>query len=199
MRILISGFGPFPGFEVNPSQKLVEALAAAPPAGCELDALVLPVVYGEAPRQLLERARATRPDAVVSFGVATGSSEIRLERVAINCDDSSVPDGAGEKPSGRRIVEGGPDGLFTRLPLVGMLRAMDGHVLPAHISNSAGTYLCNHLMYRELLELPQAGVTGPAGFIHIPPASEWNGPPARPFPQILSAGQRLLAALAASA
>lgn len=200
MKVLVSGFGPFPGFDINPSQKLVEALAADPPAGVELDAVVLPVVYGEAPRLLLDRARRVRPAAVVCFGVATGSDEIRLERIAINCDESAVPDGQGERADGRRIVEGGPDGLFTRLPLAAMLRAMEGHVLPVRVSNTAGTYLCNHLMYHALADLPGVGLDVPRGFIHIPPASEWNagGGPTWPFAHILTAAGRLLGALAHS-
>ncbi|HVP37585.1 MAG TPA: pyroglutamyl-peptidase I [Candidatus Saccharimonadales bacterium] len=196
MAILISGFGPFPGFEVNPSQRLVESLLEEPPPGVELDGIILPVVYGEAPRRLVERIAVALPAAVVSFGVATGSDDIRLERIGINWDESRVPDGAGDAPGGRRIEPEGPDGLFATLPLPRLLASLDGHVLPARISNTAGTYLCNHLLYRTLLGLRAAGLAIPAGFVHIPPAGEWNpGPGARPFPMIRSAAARILQAL----
>jgi pyroglutamyl-peptidase len=197
MAILISGFGPFPGFETNPSQKLVESLLAEPPAGVALDGMVLPVRYGEAPRLLLARVGAARPAAVVCFGVATGSDDIRLERVGINWDESSVPDGTGDTPGGRRIEPEGPDGLFSTLPLARLRAALEGGDLPARVSNSAGTYLCNHLMYRVLFALREARPAVPAGFVHIPPAAEWNpGPTARPFAAIRAAAERILVELA---
>ncbi|MBI5836950.1 MAG: pyroglutamyl-peptidase I [Candidatus Eisenbacteria bacterium] len=208
MSILISGFGPFPGFAINPSQKLVESLLAAPPAGVPLAGIILPVKYGEAPRLLLEKVAAVRPSAVVSFGVATGSDDIRLERIGINWDESTVPDGTGDTPGGRRIAPDGPDGFFSTLPLARMLAALEGHELPARISNSAGTYLCNHLMYCTLLALESGSGSGappgaggstaiPAGFVHIPPAREWNpGPTARPFAAIRGAALRVLGELA---
>jgi pyroglutamyl-peptidase len=193
MAILISGFGPFPGFEINPSQRLVESLLAEPPAGVTLDGVVLPVRYGEAPRLLLDQVRAVRPTAVVCFGVATGSDDIRLERIGINWDESSVPDGTGDTPGGRRIEPDGPDGLFATLPLPRLRAALEGGELPVRISNTAGTYLCNHLMYRMLLALREVRPAVPAGFVHIPPAVEWNpGPTARPFAAIRAAASRIL-------
>ena len=186
MRILLSGFGPFGVFTTNPSQKLVESLLESPPEDLELGGIILPVRYNEAPRLLLEKIHKFEPDAVVAFGVAGNSNELRLERVAINWDESSVPDDRGDAPRGRTIVANGPAGIFSTLPLGSLLEGLDGQALPAKISQSAGTFLCNHLMYRTLLGLQASSPPLPFGVVHIPPAAEWNqntGGPVRPFSQ----------------
>jgi pyroglutamyl-peptidase len=198
VRILLSGFEPFGTFSVNPSQKLVESLLESPPPELELGGIILPVRYNEAPRLLLDKIRTFEPDAVVSFGVAGGSDELRLERVAVNWDESSVPDDRGDAPRGRTILAGGPAGIFSTLPLGSLLEGLEGQNLPARISQSAGNYLCNHLMYRTLLGLQASSPPLPYGFVHIPPTAEWNsgaGGAVRPFAHIRQAAERLLVAL----
>ncbi len=196
--MLISAFGPFGSFTTNPSQKLLESLLSDPIQGIQLMGITLPVRYNVAPEILLAEIRLRKPAAVISFGVATGSDDLRLERIAINWDESDVPDQSGDTPRGRKIDPDGPDGLFSSLPLQQMMEALDGQALPYRISNTAGTYLCNHLMYRTLWALRQEGIDIPCGFVHIPPAEEWNkdaGGPTRPFAQIRTAALRIMQAV----
>lgn len=196
--MLISAFGPFGAFKTNPSQKLVESLLAESLAGIPIKGITLPVRYNVAPEILLAEIRLRKPSAVICFGVATGSDDIRLERVAINWDESDVPDQSGDTAMGRKIDPDGPDGIFSTLPLEQMMAALDGQALPYRISNTAGTYLCNHLMYKTLWALHQEGIQIPCGFVHIPPAEEWNkdaGGPTRPFAQIRTAALRIILAV----
>ncbi len=205
MRVLISGFDSFPGFDVNPSRRLVETLALEPLAGGLAAGLsfrllhcILPVRFREAPRLLLEQVRATQPDVVLSFGVAGGATRLRVEKIAINWEQSSVPDVSGELAPGRVIRKDGPDGLFSTLPVAALVAAGAGVGAGAELSYSAGAYLCNHLMY-ELLWAGQGMAHPPrSGFIHIPPAAEWNTGGSRdavPFEDIRSCASAMLRAM----
>jgi len=107
------------------------------------------------------------PDAVISLGLAAGRSQITLERIGINCADGEK-DNTGYKPRGDRIIVDGPDGLFTSLPLNQMLEGPIKNGYPASISNSAGTYVCNQVMYRVLHHLQETKQCIQAGFIHVP-------------------------------
>ncbi|HCO61949.1 MAG TPA: pyroglutamyl-peptidase I [Clostridiales bacterium] len=168
MKILVTGFKPFGGERINPSEEVVRRLPAAL-GGVELVSLILPVERRESVAQAAQAIRTHRPQAVVSIGQAGGRSAVTVERVAINLDDFSIPDQKGEQPRGEPVAAEGPDAYLCRLPVEEMVGAIRARGVPAALSLSAGTYVCNHLMYAvcHLMarELPQA-MGG--GFIHIP-------------------------------
>lgn len=173
MKILVTGFEPFNGATVNPSQEIVHLLKA--PEGVTLIKAILPVEFQNASAQLRQLLQTHRPDTVLSIGQAGGREGISIERVAINIDcvkssngSKLLPDNAGHTPVDAPIHPEGPAAYFSTLPLWEIAEAIQGCNIPAGISNSAGTYVCNHLMYECL---HQAAVHYPemkAGFIHVP-------------------------------
>ena len=192
VRVLVTGFEPFGGDATNPTVDVVEFLqrtAAEAPAAfriplthsgedtggsradIELTAQVLPVEFGAAQEQLTALIRGVRPDVVLSFGLAAGRTEITPERVAINVADARIPDNSGHQPVDVPLVSGGPAAYFSTLPIKALAGAVNGLGIPAAVSNSAGTYVCNAVMYRGLHEVTAGGKVR-AGFIHVPSAAE---------------------------
>jgi pyroglutamyl-peptidase len=167
MKLLLTGFEPFGGLAANPSQLIVEAWRARePPRGVdELICEILPVTFGAASRRLHGLIHAHRPDAVVCVGVARGSEAIRLERVALNLDDSAQSDNASALRQGLLIDAQGPVAYWSTLPLDAMFEALCARGIPATFSNHAGTYVCNHTFYSARYEL---GDDVPCGLIHVP-------------------------------
>jgi pyroglutamyl-peptidase len=166
-RVLVTGFEPFGGAVVNPSELLVRALAAAPPAGIELATAVLPVSYGRADDLLETAVRSARPELVVCFGQADGRSGISVERVALNLDDTERPDSDGVV-SRSEIDPTGPVAYRSTLPVDEIVAALRAEGIPAASSRDAGGYLCNRVFYKLMRLL---GVERPAargGFVHVP-------------------------------
>lgn len=172
--VLLTGFAPFGGAEENPSW---EAVRRAAPVlrerGIEAVTLELPVQFAAAGDQLAAALREHRPRLVIATGLAAGRSAITPERVAINVRDARIPDNAGDQPVDEPVVAGGPVGRFTQLPIKAMTAALREDLgLPAAVSQTAGTYVCNDVFYRlqhELETAPElAGVRG--GFVHVPSA-----------------------------
>lgn len=164
-RILVTGFEPFGRVEGNSSAAVVERLATAPPPKVELGTAVLPVTFhGSWPalRRALH-AQPAPPAAVLLLGQAAGRSRVEVERVAINVADTVTGDNAGAAPQDEPVVAGGAAGIFATIPVRRVLTAMIAAGTPAAISSSAGTYVCNALLYRALAELHV-----PVGFIHLP-------------------------------
>ncbi|WP_053368346.1 pyroglutamyl-peptidase I [Bacillus sp. FJAT-27245] len=166
-KLLLTGFEPFLSFPINPTEKIVSALDGQEVGGYKITGLLLPVDYNSASGRLLEKIREEGPDAVISLGLAAGRSSITPERIAINCRDGAA-DNYGVALEDAPIVEGGPDGYFSTLPIRRMVNALKESGFPAEISNTAGTYLCNNVMYATLHELAETGKEVPAGFVHIP-------------------------------
>ncbi len=195
--ILLTGFEPFDGAASNPSWDLASALHGELIEGHAVQALQLPCVFDAAGGVLQQALRRRRPALVLALGLAAGRDAMTPERVAINVDDARIADNAGAMPLDRAIVAGGPPAYFSTLPVKAMVAAMLAEGLPAAVSNSAGTYVCNHVFYRLMHALRRrAGVRG--GFMHVPLAEgpEAAGRPALPLPAM----QRgLRAALAAAA
>lgn len=163
-RALVTGFEPFGGADVNASQKLVEALAAEPPAGFELATAVLPVVWARASEELVRLLETEQPELVVCFGQADGRAHVEVERFALNFDDGS--DEAGETRRAAIATEG-PVAYRSALPVDAVVEALRAEGIPAAASREAGGYLCNHVFYvlmQALAERP--GVRG--GFVHVP-------------------------------
>ena len=167
MKILVTGFEPFGGELVNPSAQVVEALPEVI-AGAELIKIILPTVRGEAPRKVEKVLLEQHPNVVLSIGQAGGRESINVERVAVNLDDYRIPDNAGNQPMDEPVVPGGPDGYLTNLPVRAMVDAIQKEGIPAQLSLSAGTFVCNHVFYsvRYFLERHCPGAR--SGFIHIP-------------------------------
>ena len=167
MKILVTAFEPFGGELLNSSREAL-TLADKKTAGADIVKLILPVVFGESARLLEAAVQREAPDAVLCLGEAGGRDCITPERVAINLEDARIPDNAGVQPTDRPVEPGGPDACFTTLPVKRMARAIREAGLPASVSLSAGSFVCNHLMY-SLLRFCQRESPGTrAGFMHLP-------------------------------
>lgn len=167
MNILVTGFEPFGGEATNPSMELVRALE--PQIGAaHIHTAILPVTASGGLQAAIEAIEKIGPDAVVCVGQAGGRCAVTVERLAVNVDDFSIPDNEGQQPRNLPIVAGGPDAYLSTLPIDKMVEAMRGAGVPAAVSNSAGTYVCNHVMYGVAHYLHQHRPTAISGFIHIP-------------------------------
>jgi pyroglutamyl-peptidase len=166
-RILLTGFDPFDGETVNPSWEAVRALHGRRVGGYLVVARQLPTEFAASLRLLKAAMRELKPAIVLGVGQAGGRPQLSLERVAINLQDARIPDNAGAQPIDEPVIAGAPAAYFSTLPLKSMLAALHDAGLPAGISHSAGTYVCNHIAYAMLhLAAEKRGVR--AGFIHIP-------------------------------
>jgi pyroglutamyl-peptidase len=167
-RLLITGFEPFAGESVNPSLEAARTMQKIDFAGAYLRAEELPVDRLRAVEAMLNLMGEHRPDFVIMLGEASGRYRITPERVAINVDDFRIPDNAGNKPADALIAEGGPAAYFSTLPVRAITnRLLEAHI-PAAISNSAGTYLCNRLFYSVMRHIETECLSARAGFIHLP-------------------------------
>lgn len=165
--VLITGFEPFGGEAVNPSWEVVRQLDGVTLAGERVVALQLPCVFGEALAVLSAALEAQQPRLIIAVGQAGGRVDITVERVAINVDDARIPDNKGQQPIDEPIVAGGPAAYFSSLPVKAIVAALREQGIPASVSQTAGTFVCNHVMYGLLDALQdKAGTKG--GFIHIP-------------------------------
>ncbi|MGR6542193.1 pyroglutamyl-peptidase I [Paenibacillus tundrae] len=175
LKILISGFEPFGGDAVNPTSELMEALTQEKVEGAELKTVLLPVHFDECADLLIAEMQAYKPDVVIACGLAKGRTAITPERIAVNVKDippSSYADNQGQRPVDEPISEGSPDGLFSTLPIRSMVNELTAAGIPAAVSNTAGTYICNNTMYRVLdwIRLEQLPIR--AGFVHFPASTE---------------------------
>ena len=164
-KLLITGFEPFGGQTVNPSW---EAVARLPDiiGQWQLHKLRIPVEYGEAARLTLEKAREMGAEAVISVGQAGGRGAVTPEVIGIDLREATIPDNAGRLCKGEPIEEGGPDGIFSTLPVREMTAVIGEKGIPAKLSYSAGAYVCNDVLYTLLRHFEGTAVR--AGFIHVP-------------------------------
>ena len=160
-KILVTGFEPFATSSLNPSGEIVKALI-----GDDLVTAILPVVFGQASAQLRELIDLHKPSAVLCLGQAEGRSEMTPERIAINLDNARIADNAGNQPLEQRIIADGPDGYFSTLPIEKMVTSMKAAGIPASISLSAGTFVCNHIFYVLRDYLKNSSIK--SGFMHVP-------------------------------
>ncbi len=164
--ILLTGFEPFGGDALNPSGLVCRALHGQRVAHATVHAVELPCVFGRALQALDEALAATSPVLVLALGLAAGRGEISVERVAINVDDARIPDNAGAQPVDAPVVEGGPAAWFSTLPVKAIVAALRHAGLPAAVSQTAGTFVCNHVFYGLQHRLAGSGVR--SGFVHVP-------------------------------
>ena len=168
-KILISGFDPFGGEPVNPACELLGILDGKLLDGYRIVTQKIPTARFRAAEMLHSAITHEDPAVILALGQAGGYSEIAVERVAINVDDYRIPDNDGNQPVDEPVVEGGPVAYWSTLPIRSIVRAMREVEVPAFVSNSAGTFVCNHLFYRlmRFLEEEEGGVRR-GGFIHVP-------------------------------
>jgi pyroglutamyl-peptidase len=166
--ILVTGFEPFAGHAVNPSGELAKALDGHRVGAAVVRAAILPVHHAEVGPRVAELLAETEPAAAVHLGLAEGRARPALERVALNVMDYRIPDNAGYRAEGEPCVPEGPAAYFASLPLPEMLAALTAQGIPAYVSNSAGTFLCNQILYHTLHGILTRELTARAGFVHLP-------------------------------
>lgn len=167
MKILVTAFDPFGGESINPAQKAVEQLEDRI-GDHHIHKLIVPTVFGGAAELVIREMDVLHPDAVICVGQAGGRKAVTPERVAINIMDANIKDNAGYQPRDEQIVSGGPAAYFSTLPIKKMVEGICKAGLPADVSNTAGTFVCNSLLYCVLhhatTHMPDTG----AVFIHVP-------------------------------
>lgn len=166
--LLLTGFEPFGGETLNPSWEVVRSLQGEKVEGAEIRGVCLPTVFGKSLDRMREAMREIRPDVVIAVGQAGGRAAITPERVAINLEDARIPDNEGNQPVDRPVVAGGPVAYWSTLPVKRMVRALRSAGIPASVSHTAGTFVCNHLFYGLMHELQQYSRSVRGGFVHIP-------------------------------
>ena len=168
--VLLTGFDPFGGSHVNPSWQAVHALDGRVIAGRRVIGAELPTVFGQSLRRLDELVAQHQPALVVCTGQAGGRGALSLERVAINVNDARIPDNAGAQPIDTPVVAGGPAAYFTTLPIKAMLQALLREGINAEVSQTAGTFVCNHVFYGAMHDVATLHELrhSRAGLIHVP-------------------------------
>jgi pyroglutamyl-peptidase len=165
--VLLTAFEPFDGQALNASQRAMRAIDAEQLPGVHLVREELPTVFGESLQVLQDLIELHTPDLVVCLGQAGGRDGLSLERVAINVDDARIPDNAGAQPVDAAIADGGPVGYWSTLPIKAICQALHEAGFSVSVSQTAGTYVCNHVFYGLMHSLRQRDhVRG--GFVHVP-------------------------------
>lgn len=167
MKVLITGFDPFGGESINPALEAVKALPDTI-AGAEIIKLEIPTVFRKSLEKIEENIIKHSPDIVISIGQAGGRFGVTPERVAINIDDARIEDNEKNQPIDITIFEDGETAYFTNLPIKAMVKEMQDGGIPASVSNTAGTFVCNHIMYGALHFAATQQPSLKAGFVHIP-------------------------------
>ena len=168
MKVLLTGFDAFGGDKINPALMTIEAIAKQSAGTTQIVTCELPTVFGKSAAAVIEAIDRENPSIVVSLGLYAGSPEIHVERVAINCDDARIPDNEKKQPVDQPVVEGAPAAYFATLPVKKIVQRMRDNGVPACVSNSAGTFVCNHVMFSVLHHIASKGLPIRAGFIHVP-------------------------------
>ena len=170
MKILVTGFDPFGGEKINPALETIKRLPDTI-LGAQIIKLEIPTVVGKSLAKIKEAVEKENPDVVLSIGQAGGRSEITVERVGINIDDCRIPDNEGNQPIDEPVIKGGPAAYFVTVPIKAIVENIKAHNIPASISNTAGTFICNHVCYgvaHLAAQRTAAGKPMKSGFIHIP-------------------------------
>jgi pyroglutamyl-peptidase len=167
MKALVTGFEPFGPDAVNPSREAVLRLSSRI-GDLTIETRIVPTVFGTAIAALEDAIVTTQPDIVLCTGLAGGRAELSLERVAINVDDARIPDNDGQQPIDWPIVAGGPAAYFTGLPVKRAVAALRQAGLPAIVSNTAGTFVCNHIFYGLMHLVASRRLPVRGGFLHVP-------------------------------
>ena len=167
MKILLTAFDPFGGSNVNPAWEVVSRIRQDW-NGAEVKPLLVPTVFGEAETLVNGVAAQWEADAVICVGQAGGRFEISFERIAVNLDDASIPDNKGNQPQDQTISPGGQNAYFSNLPVKRLAEAVRNAGIPAAVSDTAGTFVCNHLFYCVMEEIHARYPQRLGGFVHLP-------------------------------
>ncbi|MEC6748743.1 pyroglutamyl-peptidase I [Marinilactibacillus sp. XAAS-LB27] len=167
MKILVTGFDPFGGESLNPAWEAVKKIPDTI-NGAEIKKVMIPTVFGKSAEVTDEAIAEFKPDYVLNIGQAGGRFELTPERVAINVDDARIPDNEENQPIDVAIKEDGESAYFTQLPVKAMVTEMKKAGVPASVSNSAGTFVCNHIMYQVQYMIDKKYPEIKAGFMHVP-------------------------------
>lgn len=187
--VLLTGFAPFGGEQINPSWQAVRALDGAMIGDHRVVAVELPTEFDASLPVLWKALRRTEPRVAIAVGLAGGREGISLERIAVNLIDARIPDNAGAQPVDVPVLRGGHAAFFATLPVKAALLALDEAGIPAHISQTAGTYVCNQVFYALMHALRRRRNTR-AGFVHVPWSpgqAEAHGQPGMPVDQVTRA------------
>jgi pyroglutamyl-peptidase len=178
MKILISGFEPFGKMSINPTEELLKEAVGFEIENVEISTVLLPVNYDECADELIAKIEEVNPDVVISCGLAAGRTAVTPERIGINIKDTGsgdpYPDNRGIIPTDELIDKDGPDGLFSTLPNRLIEENLKAQHIPAAISNSAGTFICNNTLYAVLNYIRKNNLPIKAGFIHFPASTEMS-------------------------
>lgn len=167
-KVLITAFEPFGGEQINPSWEAVSQLHERMLCGFQVVAKELPCAFGDALTTLYAEMEALQPELIIAVGQAGGRADITVERIAININDARIPDNNGNQPIDEPIIPGGPAAYFSTLPIKAIVDGIREAGIPASVSQTAGTYVCNHVMYGLLHRLAQQDNKVRGGFIHLP-------------------------------
>ncbi|MEV7006585.1 pyroglutamyl-peptidase I [Streptosporangium sp. NPDC051022] len=192
MTVLLTGFEPFDGASINPSWEAARLVPG-------VRAVQLPCVFGETLEHLRAAVLEHDPAVVVCVGQAGGRDGVAVERVAVNLDDARIPDNAGRQPIDEPVVRGGPAAYFATLPVKACVAAARAASVPASVSYSAGTFVCNHLFYglMHLIATERPGIRG--GLVHVPFAPEQVLDGSRPSMPVAMTAAALTAIVTAAA
>ncbi|PKK97378.1 MAG: pyroglutamyl-peptidase I [Tenericutes bacterium HGW-Tenericutes-3] len=166
-KILLTGFSPFNDEKINPSYEAIKYLPKKI-GESNLTVIELPTEFNQSFENLKDKIIEIQPNVIIMFGQAGGRKSISLERIAINIDDASIPDNNNYQPVDQVINSSGPAAYFSTLPIRKIFNHLNQKNIPVSISNSAGTYVCNHLMYHTLDFIAQNNLIQKVGFIHVP-------------------------------
>lgn len=193
--LLLTAFEPFGGETINPSWEVAKILDGRIVGDMQIIAKCLPCVFGDSLKALEAAINTTQPNMVISLGQAGGRSDITPERVAINIDDARIADNAGKQPIDEPIIVDGEPAYFTTLPVKAMVQALQQCGIAASVSNTAGTFVCNHVFY-GLQHLAQQYGIDKSGFIHIPylptQAAQHSGQPSMSFDDLIQGITRMI-------
>jgi len=164
--VLLTGFEPFEGESINPSLEAVKALDGVTVEDYHIIAKPLPTVFGESIAKLHTYIEEISPSIVICVGQAGGREGITVERVAINVDDARIPDNIGQQPIDRPIIQNGPAAYFSTLPIKAAVENLRQAGIPSSVSQTAGTFVCNHVFYGLMTMIQNCSIKG--GFVHIP-------------------------------
>ena len=191
-KVLLTGFEPFGTATSNPSGEIVKQIS-----GDNIVTAILPVAYTQSAERLLELIAEHNPDVVICLGQAEGRTQITPEKVAINLDDARLADNEGVLRNDMKIIDAGPDGYFSTLPVNEIVEAIKAKGVPATVSLSAGAFLCNHVFY--VAQNKFAGTNVRSGFVHVPlmdeQAGEFPGLATMPLAQMVTAVRAMLEVL----
>lgn len=167
MKILVTGFDPFGGEPINPA---IESVKKLPDniAGAQIIKLEIPTVKGKSIKKIEKAIEEHNPDVILSIGQAGGRFDISVERVGINLDDFRIPDNEGNQTIDESIFPDGENAYFVDLPVKAMVKNIQKNKIPASVSYTAGTFICNHVLYGTLYLIHKKYKNKKSGFIHIP-------------------------------